>query len=112
MGWPAAQSSQPPPLSQAALPLHPQRRGTVQDYILLQQIILFSDGLGPKPCHFAAVSAYGIWASGTAGDTAGSLGEAAELLTSSAMSLRLPTPSSPSTDPSPLHLHPAVTHDV
>lgn len=38
-----------PSLSQTALPLHTQRRGTGQDYILLQQIILLSNGLGPKP---------------------------------------------------------------
>lgn len=99
MGWPAAPSSQPPGLSQAALPLHPQRRGTVQDYISLQQIIPFSDGLGPKPCRFAAVSAYGSWASRMPGDTAGSQGEAAVHLTSSAMSLRRPTPSSPGPGP-------------
>lgn len=86
----SGQSSLPPALSQAALPLPAplQRRGTVQDYTLFQQVILFPDGLGPKPCHFAAVSAYGSCASRTPGDTAGSAGEASELLASRAMSLR------------------------
>lgn len=75
MGWPVAQSSQPLDLSQAVLPWHPQRKGTVQDYTLLQQIILFSDGLGSKPCCFAAVSAYGSWASRPPGNTAGGRGK-------------------------------------
>lgn len=51
--------------------LHPQRRGTVQGYILLQQMLLFPDGLGPKPCRFAAVSAHGSWASWTPGTLRG-----------------------------------------
>ena len=71
MGCRVAQSSQPSTLTQAVLPWHPQGRRTVQDYTLLQQIILFSDGLGSKPCCFAAVSAYGSWASRTPGNTAG-----------------------------------------
>lgn len=89
-----------PSLFPACSALAPQRTGTVQHYILLQLRILFPVGLGPKSCHFAAVSAYGSWASRMPGDTAGSLGEAAELPTRSAMSLWLPTASSPRAGPS------------
>lgn len=45
---------------------------------------------------FAAVSAYGSWASRKPGDTTGSPGENAEFLASGAVSLRLLLPPGPS----------------
>lgn len=93
-----AQSSQPSTLTQSSSALASPKEGNCPGHhTLLQQIILFSDGLGSKPCCFLyLISAYGSWASRTSGNTAGvgvgegSQGEAAGLLAHSARSLRSP----------------------